>query len=373
MSDMNIDNATSEQLGAAITAQRGHVQALAFVAKGGAGLSSVLHNIWKAKSLERQGKLSVLVYLFNTYTESELSGIPVVGTKKGESGNKPYDRYTTQAKTDSGMKSVPGSWYTDAIRATAESKWIDTVAAWCDGNEEVKPENIPDGIEPKTIRAAELKAEMLKARQDMRAGLVGGCQLYLHSEEISAINPDRIKVKMPIRKDAETDQLVLGGSNMVRLVDPMDGGEDERILTVSEFLALDPAKLVGPGKDQTIKSLMDTKARKPRVTGADKAKGKGAQDIKVPTQVEPLLNVMNVVSTALDNSTDQGRNLESALLARFASKGDNRVDAIKTVGTLCLAMDNIWTIIQDEYNKINADEQRAKNERARLERVAKTG
>lgn len=373
MTDMNINDATSEQLGAAITAQRGHVQALAFVAKGGAGLSSVLHNIWKAKSLERQGKLSVLVYLFNTYTESELSGIPVVGTKKGESGNKPYDRYTTQAKTDSGMKSVPGSWYTDAIRATAESKWIDTVAAWCDGNEEVKPENIPDGIEPKTIRAAELKAEMLKARQDMRAGLVGGCQLYLHSEEISAINPDRIKVKMPIRGDKETGLLVLGGSNMVRLVDPMDGGEDERILTVSEFLALDPAKLVGPGKDQTIKSLMDTKARKPRVTGADKAKGKGAQDIKVPSTVEPFLNICNIVATALDNGTDHGRNLESALLAKFTAKGDAGDDAVMTVGTVCLAFDNLWTLIQDRYNAIAAQRASAMNAKAAAERQAKAG
>jgi len=368
MTDMNIENATAEQLGAQITAQRGHVQALAFVAKGGTGLSSCLHNIWVAKSLERQGKLSVFVFLLNNYSEDERAGIPVVGSKKGESGNKPYDRYTTQVKTDTGMKSVPGSWYTDAIRATAESKWIDTVASWCDGNEEHRPDNIPADVkEPKTVRASEFKAEMLKARQDMRAGLVGGCQLYLHSEEISAINPDRIRVKMPIRKDAETGNLVLGGSNMVRLVDPMEGGEDERILTVSEFLALDPAKLKGPGRDQTIKTLMDTKARKPRGSGTGAA-GKGAQDIKPPTTVEPFLNLCNVMATALDNGTEQGKTLETQLLAKLAAKDSD--DTVMTVGTVCLAFDNLWTLIQDRYTAIAAKRAAAMNDKARLERKA---
>lgn len=362
-----LNTASSEQLGEQIKAQRGHVQALAFVAKGGAGLSAVLHDIWRAKSLERQGRLSVFVYLLNTYTDDERSSIPVVGTKKGESGNKPYDRYTTQVKAESGMKSVPGSWYSDAIRATDESKWIDHVAAWCDGNEETRPENIPDGIEPKTIRAATFKAEMLKARQDMRAGLVGGCQLYLHAEEIGSINPERIAVKMPVLMNKETGKLMLGGSNMVRLVDPLpQGGEDDRILTVSEFLALDPAKLKGPGKDQTIKTLMDTKARAPRSSGKGAA-GKGQQDIKPPTQVEPFLNLCNVMATALDNGTDQGKQLETQLLAKLAGK--NSDDTVMTLGTVCLAFDNLWTLIQSRYTEIASKRAAALNEKARLERA----
>lgn len=373
MTNTDINTASPEQLGAQITAQRGHVQALAFVAKGGTGLSSVLHDIWKAKSLERQGRLSVFVFLLNNYSESERSGIPVVGTKKGEAGNKPYDRYTTQVKADSGMKSVPGSWYTDAIRATSESKWIDTVAAWCDGNEETRPDNIPEGIEPKTVRAAELKEEMLKARQDMRAGLVGGCQLYLHSEEISAINPDRIRVKMPIRRNAETEQLVLGGSNMIRLVDPMEGGEDERILTVSEFLALDPAKLVGPGKDQTIKSLMETKARKPRTSGKGAA-GKGAQDIKPAANIEGVFTLCNVLATSIDVDTEQGNKVNTAVLTRIATKGELGDDAVETIGRVCIAMDNYWTLIEARYHEIQARKARALNEKAVQERTArKTG
>lgn len=370
--DMNIENVTAEQLSTVMTAQRGHVQALAFARIGGNGLSTVLHNVWKTKSLERKGKLNVLLYLINNYSEDQLAAIPVVGSKKGESGNKPYDRYTTQVKSDAGMKSVPGSWYTDGVRATTEFAFLESIVSWCDGNEEVRPFDpadfdLPDTIAPKTIQAAELRADMVKAKQDMRAGLVGGCQLFLHLEEINGINPDRIKGKMPFRKDAVSEQIVLGGSNMVRLVDPMDGGEDERILSVSEFLALDPAKLAGPSKDQTLTTLMNTRARKPRGSGAGK-QGKGKEDIKVPTTVDQIINLFNIGATALDNATDEGQKLEAALLARIASKGDNRKEAIKSIGAMAFAIDNLWTLVKAEYTQITSDERRAMDAKVELER-----
>lgn len=367
MTDMNINSATSEQLGAAITAQRGLVQALAFIAKGGSGLSSILHDVWKAKAAERKGPLHVIVYLLNNYTDDELQAIPVVGSKKGESGNKPYDRYTTQVKGETGMKSVPGSWYTDAIRATSESKWIDDVVAWCDGKEEVRPEGVPEDMKPETVPAAELKAEMLKARQDMRAALVRGCQLYLHLEEINSINPERIKVKMPMRKDPTKGELVLSGSNMIRLVDPIEEGkDDERILTVSDFLALDTDKLTGMGKDQTLTTLMNTKARKPRATGSNVA-GKGAQDIKTPSDVGGFVNIANVTATSLDDLTDQGKNLVTKLYAAIAVKNE---EVIMAIGALCMATDGLWNVVEGPYNQILANRASALNTKAQQERLA---
>lgn len=370
MSDMNIENVTSEQLSGVITAQRGHVQALAFARKGGTAMSALLHTIWTTKAEERKSPLSVFLFIENTYSDEEKARIPVPGTKKDEAGNKPYDRYSTTANTGDGKKTVPGSWFTDTVRANTEYQEVEHLIACCDDvNTEGCPQNIKD---MGTIARRDYKVLMQKAKQDMRTGFVRGCKLYLHAEEISAINPERIRVKMPFRVEKDGDNqptLVMGGSTNIRVQDPTDEMED-LIYSVSEFLALDTAKLQGPMSAQTIKTLEATKARAPR--GSNKNKGKGQQDIKVPTALQPFLNICNIVSTALDNGTDQGRNLESQLLAAFAAKGESGDDAVMTVGTVCLAFDNLWTIIQDRYNGIAAKRAAAMNTKAAAERAAKT-
>lgn len=369
---MNIETVTAEQLSGVITAQRGHVQALAFARKGGAAMSALLHTIWVTKAEERKSPLSVFLFIENTYTDEEKARIPVPGTKKDDAGNKPYDRYSTQVNTGDGKKTVPGSWFTDTVRADSEFQNVEHLIACCD---DVNTEGCPQSIKDMgTIARRDYKVLMQKAKSDMRTGFVRGCKLFLHAEEISQINPERIRVKMPFRVEKDDNNqpvLVMGGSTNIRVQDPTDEMED-LIYSVSEFLALDMAKLQGPMSAQTIKTLEATKARAPR--GSNKDKGKGQQDIKMPTTLQPFLNLCNVISTSLDNGTEQGRNLESQVLAAFASKGENRKETIKTVGAVALAFDNMWSLIQSEYNQIMADEQRATNEKARLEREArKTG
>lgn len=367
--DMNIDTVTDAQLSGVITAQRGHVQAMAFARKGGAAFSALLSGIWHAKAEERKSPLSVFLYVENTYTDDEKAAIPVVGSKKGETGNKPYDRYSTEIKTTDGKKTVPGSWYTDSVRYSDEYHSIEHIIACCD---DTTTEGCPADIAAMgAIARRDHKVLMQKAKSDMRTGFVRGCKLWLHAEEISAINPERIVVKMPFRQekgDNNQPVLVLGGSTNIRVKDPTDEFEDE-IYSVSEFLALDPAKLVGPSNVQTIKTLAATKARAPRTKGKGKDK---AQEIKVPTTVEPLLNICNVLSTSLDNGTEQGRALESLVLSRIAPKANGRTETIKTLGAAALALDNIWNLIGNDYNQIIADETRAANEKTRLERAAKT-
>src|SRR6185369_7020060 len=154
-----------------ISAVRGHAQALKFVEKGGAELSNILASIATAKEAERRGPLQVFVFLAEHFTDAEgVHSIPVPGSKKGETGNLPYDKYTTKIKTNDGERSVPGSWYTDVIKNTAECKAIDERIAQCAGGE-----GVPEDIARMGDGERKMEVKRLRDRiKDMRTALVKG-------------------------------------------------------------------------------------------------------------------------------------------------------------------------------------------------------
>jgi hypothetical protein len=343
---------------AGISAVRGHAQALKFVAMGGSELNSMLSAIADAKSVERQGPVEICRFLVDHFVDEEgVHSIPVPGSKKGETGNKPYDKYSTKTKGADGVeKMVPGSFFTDVIKNTAEAKAIGERLEVCDGGEH-SPKDIQD------MSPGERSMEKKRLRQrltDMRTALVKGTGVFLHADAINDINPDRIKVKMPWKTVDGKKRIY---ANTIRLQDPA-GEIEDKVFTVSEFLRIDLAKLVGPGKDQTITTVENTKARPPK---SDKNKGKGKNDIVVPTTVEGLLNLFNVAGTAMDQQTDEGSKTMAKLLAKLSAPGKEGDDAVETVGDfICALDDNIWTVINARYNAIKTAKAKASNVAAAL-------
>lgn len=353
----NVDTDTTHQT---MTAQRGHVQALAFARLGGTALSNLLGTIATRKEAERQGPIDMLLFLDTHYTDDEAVMIPVVGSKKVEGTNLPYDKYSQKVQTKDGEKMVPGSWFTDVIRATDEYAAIMLRRSFCQDITFVgdNGETCPDEIANMGTGERATEAKRLGDRvRDMRTALTKGAMLFHHAATIRELNPDRISVKMPIRSRKNTDgseyQEVYG--NTIRLIDPAKEIED-KVLTVSEFNALRPAKLpTVPSKDDpskldktgwTTTALEKTKERGAK--GAGKT-GKGKQEIATPTTVEGVLNMMNILGTALDVETDQGMKTNALLLTALASKGKDGDDKVITVGDFCLKTDTLWTTINARY------------------------
>lgn len=363
MTDMNID--------VSITGQRGHAQAIAFAAKGGSALSDLLGSIAKNKEAERSGPLRGMLFLTQHFSEGDQHAIPVPGTKKGETGNLPYDKYTTEMTTKDGKKKVPGSWFTDVVKMTDAYQERFNIIAWCDkldvedkdGNVIPRPEWIVKAGD------SELRAYKKQARQaitDMRTGLTKSAMLFHHAETISTLNPDRIKVKMPFKafkNGDETEVRVI--SNIIRLIDPADETEAKEY-SVSEFLALKPEKLEAMEKDKrTTIALDETKVR--GVKGGNK---KGTKTTyPVPTNIEQLLNLCNVGGTALDMETEQGQKLNALILTAIAGK---KMDVIETFGDFAMKIDGIWTQIAPIYMEIKASKAKAGAEQAQAERTART-
>lgn len=342
-----------------ITAQRGHVQALAFAAKGGSALSNLLSGIATTKAAEREGALHMALFLEMNFTSDEQHAIPQPGSKKEDAGNKPYDRYTVDVKTDNGMRKVPGSWFTDVVKSTQRWADIQQRIKWLGGDTDGMPDDIA------AMGAGERATEIKKLRQfiaDMRTGLTKGAMLFLHVETIAAINPARIAVKMPYKsrfvlgadgeriKTGEGNEYVtemyVTGSN-IRLIDPEKEFED-KVFSVSEFLALNPDKLVGPSNTQTIVTLEKTKER-----GTKKSPPAGKDSkITVQSTVEGVLTLANCLSSSIDTSTDAGSKVHAALIAAMAVKGDKGDDVVETMGDAIIALDLIWTAISDRYENI---------------------
>jgi hypothetical protein len=324
---------------------KGQVGAVAFIQKGGEELNNLFKGICEAKAVERTGALSVMLYLETHHAEL----VPVPGSKQGETGNKPFDKYTATVKTSDGEKKIPGSWFTDATRSVPYVQWADEQIEYCnDATLEGCPEKISN---MGAGERADYKKLMKDVYKDTRASLVKGAMLLNHAEKIAAINPARIKIKMPFRKAADTGKLSVYSSN-IRLIDP-EGEFEDKVFSVSSFLGLNPAKLVGKPEDQTIVSLEKTGERAAKGAGKNKKKG-GEQAITVPRTIGEVLTFFNCLSTALDNGTDEGRKMESQLLAACAASGEKGEAAVLYVGTVCMAMDNIWTVINKRFDEINA-------------------
>lgn len=328
-----------------ITAQKGHVQALAFARKGGAALSALLGSIASAKETERRGPIQTMLFLETHFTDEETSAIPVVGSKKEDSGNKPYDRYTSELKTEQGTRKVPGSWFTDVVKSTDEWARINSRIELL---QQGQGEGVPADILSMGTGARKEEIAQLRQRiQDMRTALTRGAMLFHQCEEIRALNPARIAIKLPIFTEKGPDgkevQVVKG--TMVRLVDPAKIVEDE-VVTVGSFLQYDAAAAAKDPDGGTLASLKATASKAP------KKKAGTATAPTVPATLEQVLTLFNVLASGMDNTTDHGKKMESQLLSLLAKEGVEGDEAVIAVGHVCLALDSVWTVISDRYDRI---------------------
>lgn len=326
-----------------ITAQKGHVQALAFARKGGAALSALLGSIASAKETERRGPIQTMLFLETHFTDEETSAIPVVGSKKEDSGNKPYDRYTSELKTEQGTRKVPGSWFTDVVKSTDE--WA-RINARIELLQQGQGEGVPADILSMGTGARKEEIAQLRQRiQDMRTALTRGAMLFHQCEEIRNLNPARIAIKLPIFTEKGSDgkevQVVKG--TMVRLMDPAKIVEDE-VVTVGSFLQYDAAAAAKDPDGGTLASLKATASKAPKKKAV--ATGK---EYTVPGNVDQVLTLFNVLASGIDQEVDAGEKLYAALLTKAAGDGADAREARISIGKVCLACDSLWTIIRPAY------------------------
>lgn len=380
-----MNDVTTDTTHQTIVSQRGHVQAMAFARKGGVAFSGLLGSIASAKETERMGPIQVMLFFTETYDGEEQNSIPVPGTKREDAGNKPFDKYTIEVTTKDGKKKVPGSWFTDAVKSTDDWLLTSDRIQWCDNTAYENDDGATCPADILNMGTGERAVEKKRLRQrvaDMRTALVKGAMLLHHADDISNLNPARIKVKMPFKAvfvlDNDGQRIKLEGENeyqtmlkvtgnTIRLQDP-SGEIEDKVMTVSEFLALKPEKLTGKSEDYTTTALEATKARAPR---GNRQKGKGKQEIAIPTTVEQVLNLFNVGATALDTQTDQGAKTSALVLAACATPGAKGDDVVETIGDFALSIDGLWTVISARYNTIKADKAKVLNQAAQAARTTK--
>lgn len=345
-----------------ITQRVGEIQAHAFALKGGAALNALLSGIADRKAAERMGAIEAMCFLVSNFSDEEQHAIPVVGSEQGKTGNLPFDRYSKKIKTSEGDRVVPGSWYTDVVHTTEEYTRIVKTKRWLDGVYE-EGETVPPEIAAlsKTGEAAAMKQTLNDRVSDMRTGLTKGSMLFHHAETISAINPARIKVRMPWRSERVTvdgQPVKIEGTNeyqttlkvygsKIRLTDPA-GEMEDKVYSVSSFLQIKPddAKFKAlPAEGQTIAALDLTTARPSK-----KATTPGtATDVKVPVTVEQVLVQFNVLASGIDQEQDQGERLYAAVLAKASGKDDEARETRISIAKVCMACDSLWTIIRPMY------------------------
>lgn len=366
---IDTDNAVTET-NDPIVSLRGHVQAMAFGRKGGETLSNVLTSIADAKAAERTGPLAVFLFFDTSLTEDEQDSIPVPGSKKGETGNRPYDKYSVEVEVEGGKRMVPGSWFTDVNKSTHEWERNDKRIRWCNKTDWVSDDGEKCPKDIMEMGDGQRRVEVKRLRQritDARSALVRGAMLWHHVNDIANLNPARIEVRMPFftykKEDGSAEKRTVGSS--IRLIDPARVLED-KVFSVSEFLALKPNK-IPTGTEATLVSLEETKARAAR-TGGTGAAGKGKQQVVVPTTVEGLLNLYNVANTALDAESEAGQMLLTKLLASVSGTGADVDDKIETIGDFICALDEtVWVVINARYNLIKKRKSEAANQAAAME------
>lgn len=381
MSDTNMNTDTPEVSN--ISARKGHVQALAFAAKGGAALNALLAGIADQKAAERMGSIKAMCFLVSNYTDDEQHAVPVVGSKQGSiedggTGNLPYDRYSQSINTPQGKRMVPGSWFTDVVKSTDEWLRVQSLIAFLDGEDAPEGVSVPEeyaGIR-KTGEAEATKQTLRDRISDMRTGLTKGAMLFHHCEAIGALSPPvynekgekvsegRIKVKMPWRweytLDSEGARIKNDDGSFVqhrhvygskiKLQDPT-GEHDDKVYSVSSFLQIKPDVVADmPLADRTIVKLDDTTTRPPKDknrTGA--GAGAGGDEAKVPVTVEQVLLQFNTLASGIDQEQDQGERLYAALLTKASGKDNDAMEARMSIAKVCLACDALWTIIRPMY------------------------
>lgn len=333
-----------------VTAVRGHFQAIAFAKLGGAAMSDLLASIATTKQAERQGPIHMFLFLDTHFNDNEQAAIPVVGSKKEEVGpGMAYDRYTAEVKTADGVKKIPGSVFTDIVKATDEGVRILNRIELLDAGQ---GENIPaDIIALSTSQRLVQKKELRQRLADMRTALTKGAMLFHQVKAISDMNPAKVEVKMPFFNEIDPttgDEVTKVVGTTIRLMDPSKVLEDE-LLNVGQIQQYNvaKAKAVDGG---TITSLKATATRAPK-----KKPGAGtATAPTVPTTLEQIKNLFNVLATALDNGTEAGRMMEAKVLAECAKTNKEGDEMVHSVGTVAMAVDNVWNVIGNRFNAANA-------------------
>lgn len=327
-----------------MTAFRGHVQAMAFARQGGDELSELLFSIAMTKQAERMGPIKTMLFLETHFSDEEGAAIPIVGSKQGETGNRPYDRYTSEVKTADGTRKVPGSWFTDVVKSTA--RWA-TLSQEIEYLDQGQGEGVPPHIlSMSTGQRAERKAEIRQLIADMRTGLTKGAMLFHQCEAIRKMNPDKVAIKLPIltQKDKDGNPVQVVTGNLIRLMDPSKELEDE-VVTVGSFLQYDADKAALDPDKGSIKSLKATATKAPKKGGPA-----GKSSVTVPANLEQGKTLLNVLATWCDNTTDEGRKVESAILTAIAKGDAEGKELLISCGKVCLALDSIWTVIQPAYD-----------------------
>jgi len=343
-----------------ITARKGHIQALAFANKGGEALSNLLSSVAEAKQLERMGPLQTFLFLETHFTDEEGHAIPVVGSKIGETGNLPYDKYTTEVKTENGTRKVPGSWFTDVVNST--SKAI-SIRERIEHLKQAQGEGVPPDVIK--MNTGERAVEVKRLRQflaDMRTALTRGAMLFHQVEAVAKMNPERVTIKMPFfkQKNDKGEEVMVVKGSLIRLIDPSGQTEEDEVVTVSQFLAFDTEK-AGQAEDKgSIESLKATAARAPRNTGKAAANAQGT-DYKVPVTVEQTLTLFNVLASAVDQEDDAGEKRYAQLLAKVSSKDKDADETVLSIGKVCLALDSLWTIVRPRYLALHEKMAKAAN------------
>lgn len=338
-----MSNTDTDQPVNPINAFRGHTQAMAFARKGGAALGELLFSIAKRKEEEGKGPIEMVLFLETTYSTEEGHNIPEVGSKQGETGNKPYDRYTTEIKTEQGKRKVPGSWFTDAVKSTDAWAQLNQRREWVKAGQ---GEGIPrDILEMSTSAKAMEKVRIDRFIANMRTGLTRGAMLMHQMDAINSMNPDRVKAKLPIysEKDENGKEKLVVRGNLIRITDPSGIIAEDEIVTVGSFLQYDAGKAMKDPDKGTIVSLKATASKAP------KKKGGTAREYTVPGNVEQVLTLFNVLASGIDQEEDSGEKLYAALLTKASGDGVEAREARISIGKVCLACDSLWTVIRPAY------------------------
>lgn len=331
-----------------IMAFRGHTQAMAFARKGGAALGSLLFSIAKRKEEEGKGPIEMVLFLEQTYSDEEGHNIPQVGSKQGETGNKPFDRYTSELKTEQGIRKVPGSWFTDAVKSTDEYGSLNQRRDWL---KQGQGEGVPrDILEMSSSAKLMEKVRIDRFIANMRTGLTRGAMLMHQMDAINSMNPERVKAKLPIypEKDANGKEVLVVRGNLIRITDPSGIIAEDEVVTVGSFLQYDADKAAKDLDKGTIVSLKATASKAPK-----KSKATGTAPT-VPATLEQVLTLFNVLASGLDNGTDQGVKLSAALLAACAKDGPEGDEAVISIGNVAMAVDSVWNVIGTRYATIMA-------------------
>lgn len=329
-----------------IMAFKGHTQAMAFARKGGDALSNLLYSIAKHKEEDAKGPIQTMLFLETNYSDDEGHMIPVVGSKMGDTGNKPYDRYTSEVMVNGEKKKIPGSWFTDVVKSTTAWATLNQRREWI---KQAQGEGVPDDIlEMKAGDRATEKKRIDNFITNMRTALTKGATLLLLAERVNAMNPERVKVRFPIRTqknaDGKPEQVVFG--NLIRITDPSGIDQEDEVVSVASFLQYKPEKAVLDPDKGTMKSLKATASKAPKKAGP--AAGTGTAYV-VPTTVEQTFTLFNCLASGLDQESDAGEKMYAALLTKASGKDKDAREARISIGKVALALDSLWTIIRPAY------------------------